>query len=123
MSGQTHVSARWERHTSGRPLGSTHVGAPFGIDTRVDPYNHPSGQTHVSALWERHTSGQTHVSARMDRHTGRSLQQFPLKRLVQHGRQQRVEFRLRLRLQRLQRINLGLQAVEVSHDAALFFEG
>src|SRR5512146_611620 len=53
---------------------------------------------------------------------GEGQSQLPLKRLIQHTRQQRVEFRLRLRLQRLQRIDLSLEAVEVGHDEVLFFE-
>jgi hypothetical protein len=47
------------------------------------------------------------------RGAGGEVLQLPPKRSIQHTRQQRVEFHLRLRLQLLQRIDLGLQNVSV----------
>ncbi len=48
--------------------------------------------------------------------------QLPLKRLIENGRQQRLQLGGGLRLQGFEAIDFSLQAVEVSDDAALFVE-
>ncbi len=43
----------------------------------------------------------------------------PRRRSIEHRRQQRVQLRLRVRLQRRQLVHLGLQAIQVGDNAVL----